>query len=165
MTIWDRYGWTNCHPDYPWWACEPTDLGANLVRSDGMRVNVVEYDYGASVRYRRRTGGEMTDEVERIDRERPLTCPQVCAGQIWHFPKHDIDLLVVRRQGNRYWMLTDDEDENGHRGDGYEFDEWDADVPVLMENEESRERGWLVYGPGAPWAPAGAVTREERDDD
>ena len=139
MTIWDRYGWKKRHPDRPWWVCEPTDFGVDLVRRDGLRV----YARDGIIRF---TGEEMTAGAAHLDAQSPLACPDVCAGQVWHFPKADTELLVVRRDGDSYWMADTETDDAG-----IQLDEWSSsEVPPTGANGE---KAWLVWGPGAPWAP------------
>lgn len=150
--IWDRYGWKGRHPFRPWWLIEEVPRspgvdggGCDLVRQDTKQLRVSRFH--TPLRPEPRTPEQMTAKAEAIDKKYPIPCPAVAVGQVWHFPHNDTDLLVVRRDGESYWM-ADTETENY----GIQLDEWSSSE---MPPESEFEKGWLVYGPGAPWAPMG----------
>jgi len=142
MNIWKRYGW---HSGRPWWKGD--GVTNSLTRTDGAFIS----SHNRSFPLVLLSLQEVREQAEEYDRENPLPCPPVAVGQVWYFPKADKECLVVHRLKGAYLMT-------------------DGDLTVLdtMDNEEHQtastdeyssvppydgEPGWLVYGPGAPWAP------------
>jgi len=137
-SVWERYLHRGAGrvADRPWWwVLEDADTGTLCERQDGLRVIV-----------------DLTtlDELDAADRGRPLPCPPIAAGQVWHFPRYDIDAVVLRREGNSFWLLDYELDDHGSTGELVPS-EWTTDQ---LPPTDDGGAGWLVWGPGAPWAPA-----------